>query len=91
MNDDLIDYLIATDSLDEFLGYEPKCPNCGSKMLKIEYGMPGPEIIDKAKAGRIFLGGCMVEDENPEYHCNNCKRSYYKDLKKYIKEENNWE
>ena len=26
MNDDLFNYLVATDELDSFLGYEPKCP-----------------------------------------------------------------
>ena len=37
MKDDLLDYLITTDSMDEFLGYEPKCPKCGNKMIPIEY------------------------------------------------------
>lgn len=26
--DELFDYLIATDQLDDFLGLEIKCPNC---------------------------------------------------------------
>ena len=26
MNDDFFNYLVATDELDDFLGYEPKCP-----------------------------------------------------------------
>ena len=92
MNDDLLDYLIATDSLDEFLGDKTKCPHCGNRLLKIEYGMPGPEIFEQAKKGEVFLGGCCVfDDEMPEYHCNKCRRSYTKDLKKYIEEPNNWE
>lgn len=91
MNDDLIDYLIATDSMDEFLGYEPKCPNCGNKLIPIEYGMPAPETFEKAEKGEVFLGGCMVEDIQPVYHCNTCRRNYYKNLKDYIDEENNWE
>ena len=91
MNDDLIDYLIATDSIDEFLGYEPKCPNCNSKMIEIIYGMPDSTTMEKAKKGELFLGGCMIEDENPKYHCNKCRRSYFDDLKKYINEPNNWE
>lgn len=48
MNDDLFNYLVATDELDDFLGYEPKCPNCGSKLLEIVYGMPDSETGEKA-------------------------------------------
>ena len=91
MKDDLFDYLVATDSIDEFLEYEPKCPNCGNKMVEIVYGMPAPETFEKAEKGEVFLGGCMIEDDRPEYHCNNCRRNYSKDLKTYIDEPNNWE
>ena len=49
MNDDLFNYLVATDELDDFLGYEPKCPNCGSKLLEIVYGMPDSETGEKAQ------------------------------------------
>ena len=69
MNDDLFNYLVATDELDDFLGYEPKCPNCGSKLLEIVYGMPDSETGEKAMNGELFLGGCMVGEENPKYHC----------------------
>lgn len=91
MNDDLIDYLISTDSIDEFLGFEPKCPNCNSKLVNIIYGMPDTDALEKAKNGKLFLGGCMIEDKNPKYHCNKCRRSYFADLKEYINEPNNWE
>lgn len=91
MKDELFDYLVATDSLDEFLGYEPKCPECGNKMIKIVYGMPEGSVIEKAKNGEIHLGGCTIFDFKPEYHCRNCRRSYSKDLKIYIEEENNFE
>lgn len=37
MKDDLLNYLIATDELDDFLGYEPICPICGNKLIKIIY------------------------------------------------------
>ena len=92
MKDNLLDYLIATDSLDEFLGDKSLCPHCGSKLAKIEYGMPGPEIMEQVQNGEVFIGGCCIyADEMPEYHCNNCRRSYTKDLKKYIEEANNFE
>ena len=91
MKDDLFDYLVATDTLDDFLGYEPKCPNCGEKLLKIIYGMPGPDTIEKVEQGEVFLGGCMISDSDPVYHCNICKRSYFENLKDYIDEENNFE
>ena len=86
-HDDFFNFLIATDELDDFLGYEPKCPESGSKMLEIVYGIPDSETGKKAMKGELFLGGCMVGDDNPKYHCNNCKRSYYENLVDYIEEE----
>ena len=70
MNDDLLDYLIATDSIDEFLGLEVKCPNCGMKLIETKYKNVKNKIQNK-----------------PLYHCNNCHRSYYKNLKDYIIED----
>ena len=85
-------YLIiqSLDELDDFLGYEPKCPNCGSKLLEIVYGMPDSEIGEKAMNGELFLGGCLIGEDNPKYHCNTCERSYFENLKDYIEEENNF-
>ena len=53
--------------------------------------MPSSDVIDQVKKGEIFIGGCCVEEENPEYHCNTCRRSYYSNLKDYIVEGNNFE
>ena len=68
MNDDLFNYLVATDELDSFLGYEPKCPNCGGKLLEIVYGMPDSETGEKAMKEELFLGGCMIDDDNPKMY-----------------------
>jgi uncharacterized protein YbaR (Trm112 family) len=37
-NDDLFSYLVATDQLDEFLGYKEivKCPGCNTELLIYE-------------------------------------------------------
>ena len=92
MDDNYFNYLIATDSLDEFLGNKSICPHCGNKLAKIEYGMVGHEIMEEVEKGEVYIGGCCIYDEEmPEYHCNNCRRSYTKDLKRYIEEENNFE
>lgn len=92
MNDEMLDYLLATDSMDEFLGDKSICPHCGNKLIDIEYGDVNSEAGELAKKGELFLGGCIIFDgEMPEYHCNNCRRSYTKDLKRYIEEENNFE
>ena len=68
-----------------------KCPNCGNKMVKILYGMPSSDDFEQVEKGKIFLGGCMVSDNVPSYHCNNCRRSYYENLEDYIDEPNNFE
>ena len=56
-----------------------KCPNCGSKMLEIEYGLGAGEGKD------VVWGGCIIEEENPPmFYCKKCNRSYYDNLKDYI-------
>lgn len=50
-----------------------KCPKCGSEnVIPIAYGMPGPELFKKAEAGKVKLGGCCIEENSPEYYCNDC-------------------
>ncbi len=68
-----------------------KCPKCNKELVKIVYGMPDVDMIEKAKKREIFLGGCVIEDFQPKYHCNNCKKSYSENLDKFIEESNNWE
>ena len=70
---------------------EVKCPNCGGKLIDIIYGMVDYEVGEQAKKGKVFIGGCMITGNDPIYHCNTCRRSYYKNLEDYIEEENNFE
>jgi hypothetical protein len=49
------------------------CPLCQSnRVLPIVYGLPGPELLESAREGRVHLGGCVVYRENPEWHCRKC-------------------
>ncbi|MCL2394530.1 MAG: hypothetical protein FWC87_07555 [Acidimicrobiaceae bacterium] len=45
------------------------CPECGAEAVRIVYGMPGPQLLEEMKAGRIALGGCVVSEENPKWAC----------------------
>ena len=66
-----------------------KCPKCGSKnSVNIVYGFPSYELFQKAEAGKVKLGGCVVENVyeqvegsfilngNPEYYCKDCKHEW---------------
>ena len=66
-----------------------KCPNCGSKMVEIFYGMPSSDVIDLVKKEEIYLGGCCIfeDEEMPKYHCYKCNRSYYEDLVNFEEED----
>ncbi len=47
----------------------PKCPNCGSlDTRKYLYGYPPANFNDK----EFILGGDVLFESNPLYHCNNC-------------------
>ena len=51
------------------------CPECSSKgsVIPIRYGMPGPEMQQDYYEGKIKLGGCSMVENNPDYHCKDCK------------------
>ena len=87
MKDDLWNYLIATDTLDEFLGLELECPNCHAKLVEIIYGRPNSILLEQAQKKEVFLGGCEDGNNNLKYHCYKCNKNYTKDLKEYIEAE----
>src|SRR5690349_17586905 len=45
------------------------CPVCGEPGTMIIYGLPGPELVSAAEAGRVSLGGCMIEPGQPDWYC----------------------
>ncbi len=50
-----------------------KCPKCKSiNVIPIVYGLPTPEAEEEAKKGLFKLGGCIVSEESPKWHCKNC-------------------
>jgi len=57
----------------------PLCPKCRSKenVIPIVYGLPGPELQEKAKRGEVILGGCVVTGNEPHWYCKVCKQRWY--------------
>lgn len=50
------------------------CPNCGSSnIVEIIYGMPTREAFLEEKAGKIKLGGCVVQPHSPDKFCKDCE------------------
>ena len=70
-----LDYVVHNK---ESLG--PKCPYCGSRhTARIQYGMPLMDEQMKRLLDEkiIVLGGCLMSDRNPGYHCNDCGRAFW--------------
>lgn len=56
-----------------------KCPKCGGKVVPMAYGMPGPELYEKAQRKEVVLGGCLVNlDGNPQWACCECQQQFWK-------------
>ncbi len=52
-----------------------KCPQCGGdSVATILWGYPAfnDALRKKIDSGEIHLGGCIVTEESPRYHCNQC-------------------
>ena len=52
------------------------CGKCGKKKVKlIAYGMPaGPDSF----APNEIIGGCIIEEDSPKWHCENCGHEWGK-------------
>jgi ribosomal protein S27AE len=49
------------------------CPECGDgNVIPIVYGKPGNELIEKAERGEVKLGGCVMSEDSPHWHCAEC-------------------
>ncbi len=61
-----------------------KCPKCGSSTIaNILYGMPiwDERLQEKLDTNKTVLGGCVICDDDPEWHCTNCNSDIIKVLK----------
>ena len=52
------------------------CPECGGELIPIIWGYPNPRILEKAEREEVFLGGCVIPINNPDYHCKNCESEF---------------
>ena len=48
------------------------CPDCGGELIPIVWGLPHDGLLRKADRGEIFLGGCCLPPNPPNYHCTKC-------------------
>ena len=54
-----------------------KCPKCDSRnIVPIMFGYPGPGPVEDSVKGKVHLGGCIVDIDNPKWHCNDCERDW---------------
>ena len=53
------------------------CPQCqATASVPIEYGYPGPDMIQQAAAGLIQLGGCRWSTHSPTRQCRACGHAW---------------
>ena len=53
------------------------CPKCKQKTgVTIQYGMPDWEQGELEKRQEIMLGGCVLEENQPDRHCFNCDHEW---------------
>jgi DNA-directed RNA polymerase subunit RPC12/RpoP len=56
-----------------------KCPNCGSpKVVKIIYGEPSYKDSLEAEAGKVILGECIINGNDPSWACIDCNAKIFK-------------
>jgi len=45
------------------------CPKCGETGVPLLFGLPVQEARDAAANGHLALGGCVVDDDPPNWQC----------------------
>ena len=66
------------------------CPTCkNGKLIPIDYGLPGRELMEQSDRGEIELGGCSVTEVldselgfisgDPELYCPKCEGRFFRD------------
>ena len=54
-----------------------KCPKCQSNnIILIVYGYPPSDVGEEAEKGIVQLGGCVINDDSPQWHCKNCGHEF---------------
>ena len=53
-----------------------KCPECGGEAVPILYGLPSIEYAEALRRGEIHLWGCVVEEDEPSWHCKACESEW---------------
>jgi len=48
-----------------------KCPEGGAVGVPITYVLPGPDSINAARRGGVFIGGCIVSGGDLTHHYPN--------------------
>jgi len=48
-----------------------KCPDCNKtdQVVPILYGYPSESMGIKTQKGEAVLGGCIIEDDSPNWYC----------------------
>lgn len=62
-----------------------KCPECGSKLLRIVYGLPTEDAFKHAEERGLYFAGCCVNFF--KYRCDKCKKNYTENLKENFLED----
>ena len=53
------------------------CPECKSnEVIDIVYGYPSEQTLQSWYKKEIELGGCIVQDENPQHKCKKCEHQW---------------
>ena len=53
---------------------EPVCPDCGARMVRIVYGYPMGDLVERSMRGEVALGGCVVSGFDATHVCDHGHR-----------------
>ena len=57
-----------------------KCPQClkSESIIPILYGMPTHKLMKEVHEGKLYIGGCALDDNEPTHYCTACNIKFDK-------------
>lgn len=70
-------FSVASNPYGVDMGANRLCPRCGgTSIVEIVYGLPGNDLMTRAMAGKVVLGGCCISEESPTHACRSCEHEW---------------
>jgi hypothetical protein len=64
----------------EWIAEREMCTSCGGEAVHILWGLATSEMGALEEQGSLVLGGCLVDDDSPDWQCMSCGHQWANEI-----------